>query len=1130
MSKDKAISLLRAFVKIRQNGVRSVNIEADLDNKPSAEGYVLTPQVRGCLDRIVSPFNGQPPTRAWTLTGPYGSGKSYFSLFLMRLFGVTQSYHPYVFRQLASEDSPLAQRLEQTLNHHSTQGLMAIPITCYRASLTNCFKHGLIQALHGLKKNAQIKPLLGELEQWTDTTESRAIIRWLRRLLVVIAQPEIGYLGALLVFDELGKPLEFSAAHPEIADIYLLQELAEFANRSGETPLIFVSVLHQAFERYAVLLDLKTQQEWAKVQGRFEDIAFQEPPNQQIRLLASAIEYPDRRKLRSVLDDLHAATDDALKADWCPPMMKKAELQELANRAYPLHPTALIVLPYFFKRLAQNERSLFAYLASHEPAGFQEFLHRHRLGDFIGLPELFDYLIANFQGRLFASGRARIITETVERLSSAANLESLEIKLVKTIGLLGWLAEVSHLQASESRIVSALRSDDYPEKLIQQTLQKLQTQSLIVYRRFNHTYAVWQGSDVDIEAQLSKARQKLTGAFSLAEKAQQYLPPRPIVARRHSYQTGTLRYFELRYVDSFNRPQMSLDPVLGANGLVLLCLPQNPAETKMFLAWAQDAILLMRPNVVVGVAEQTARLHDLLYELLCLRWVRENTPELRDDPVARRELRARLTTIETLVLSELTRALSAHHLIESEHKWFHRGQDVSVQAQRGLSYLLSKVCDELYPESPVLWNEIVNRRALSSQGAAARRNLIEGMLMRADATALGIEGFPPERSMYESLLKASGLHRPDSKGKWRFGAPSKDDSLKLQPIWDAISTYVFAQPPEPRALETLFQRLKAAPFGLTDGVLPVLLCAFLVAYQGEATLYREGSLLPEPGIADWEVLLRRPELFAVAGCRVTGTRATLVERFARGLKVDPAVMPIVRTLVRMLATLPEYASRTTRLSPSALGVRTAIAQARSPERLLFHDLPSALEMEPLEPRYPSPDQLNAFFARLNAALSELNSALPHLMMQSRDDLLMACGLETGEVGWGHFRALALQMKERVTQPGLAPLLKRAAETDDPQAALESVLAYVANRPPRTWADSDAERFGAQARHYGEQFQLEHIGVVPENGLTPKQRQKSRALADNLRRHLNTEKAEDLQVIRAALQALIQEYLDKTNHH
>ncbi|HUT56356.1 MAG TPA: hypothetical protein VNA25_00615, partial [Phycisphaerae bacterium] len=63
----------------------------------------------------------------------------------------------------------------------------------------------------------------------------------------------------------------------------------------------------------------------------------------------------------------------------------------------------------------------------------------------------------------------------------------------------------------------------------------------------------------------------------------------------------------------------------------------------------------------------------------------------------------------------------------------------------------------------------------------------------------------------------------------------------------------------------LFRELAQPPYGVTDGLHPVLLCASMVARSDEGAICREGTFTPEPGIADWEALLRRPELFAVAG-------------------------------------------------------------------------------------------------------------------------------------------------------------------------------------------------------------------------------------------------------------------------
>src|SRR5262249_55876837 len=146
------------------------------------------------------------------------------------------------------------------------------------------------------------------------------------------------------------------------------------------------------------LLDSKMQREWSKVQGRFEDIAFQEPPNQQLRLLAKTIEYSEDKQLKIAVNSAKELATKIAKNDWCPPLLKSEELVKLCLNTYPIHPTTLVALPYLFRRLAQNERSIFVYLASHEPEGFQEFISKNEINTFIRLPDLFNYLSANFQG------------------------------------------------------------------------------------------------------------------------------------------------------------------------------------------------------------------------------------------------------------------------------------------------------------------------------------------------------------------------------------------------------------------------------------------------------------------------------------------------------------------------------------------------------------------------------------------------------------------------------------------------------------------------------------------------------------------------------------------------------------
>ena len=94
--------------------------------------------------------------------------------------------------------------------------------------------------------------------------------------------------GGLLIFiDEMGKFLE--AAANSHTDIYLFQELAERASRSGKR-LVVVGILHQAFEEYSHRISRGLRDEWSKIQGRFVDLAINASGDEQIDLISRAIE------------------------------------------------------------------------------------------------------------------------------------------------------------------------------------------------------------------------------------------------------------------------------------------------------------------------------------------------------------------------------------------------------------------------------------------------------------------------------------------------------------------------------------------------------------------------------------------------------------------------------------------------------------------------------------------------------------------------------------------------------------------------------------------------------------------------------------------------------------------------
>ena len=183
MSEFRTKSALSSVVKVRQSGVRSVNVEHDLHDPAIAQGYVLTAQALTSMTRILTGLGGGSSSRAWTLTGPYGSGKSFFSLFLMNLVCAPQSAHGVADQYLRAVDPLLAEQAAHAGNLVVSKGLLPIPITGYRVSLQECLRHGLLQALQPFAALEEVQPILADLSQKHLETNSRAFTHVLQRML-----------------------------------------------------------------------------------------------------------------------------------------------------------------------------------------------------------------------------------------------------------------------------------------------------------------------------------------------------------------------------------------------------------------------------------------------------------------------------------------------------------------------------------------------------------------------------------------------------------------------------------------------------------------------------------------------------------------------------------------------------------------------------------------------------------------------------------------------------------------------------------------------------------------------------------------------------------------------------------
>lgn len=1101
---------LQDIVKIRRRFLRSVNIVRDQRRAAGLEGYIITPLVLLTLNQISESFVQNITDRAFTLTGPYGTGKSSFGLLLYHLL---QDRDGNTWQQLRSLDCKFAAKLHSMIfgTNGDRFGFLVLPVTSRRASVATLLAEAFDELDIALKDQ-----ISSEIEALRKCKDSKTAIRLIEEIATIAVKEK--YKGIFFIFDEFGKVFEEAYFNKKDTDIHLLQDLAEVASRSENNPVLFLGMLHQNFGNYVDdIHDIKTKNEFSKIQGRFTPLSFVEPLAAQFQLLARAIEHtqPIPSVSKSKLEEwirkgislsLHNVAG-----------LSREDYQKFAMQAWPLHPLVLLSLPLIFRRFGQNERSLFTFLASNEPHSFQDFVRTSSPDTLLGLDWLFDYLIINYETRLSHHPQGKIFLEANDLLNSK-NLSDNEQMLIKVVAILSSLGKQSSLKASTPLIQYAMGD-------VSANLNRLQSESILVYRKFSQSYCVWEGSDVDLVERAEKADRVLgqTG-FTLARPLTISLPPRPVIAKRHSFRTGSLRYFAVDYVDSpddVTRILANRKEVGNASGRILICFSSSPATMETFISMGKE-LSQNDSSILFAVPRDIDELRAALYEVQRLQWIQDNTGELRDDRVAQRELDLRQVEANQKV-SQLRISLTDPRPMPlgCSCKWVWNGLIQTLKTGKDVSILLSKVCDELYPESPCVLNEMINKRIISGQAAAARNNLIKYLNdpERVSRPYLGIEGFPPDRSVYEGVLMASGIHR-ECNGMWRLVSPESGNETNLYAAWKQMESEIFSAI-EPLLLKDLYAKLSAPPYGILDGIMPILLTAFYVTDRQEVTLYQEGTFLPDPQDAHFELLVRRPDLFSIAGAKISGMRKKVIDRLAAGLHTENAVSDVVKHLYMMLSTLSKYAKTTDRISKTTGNFRQTFESAKSPEKLLFVDLPVVFGLNPITDKDGNEKDFALYFEKLNGCLGELASLLPKLIEEQRKILLESYRLPNTPDGWNTLYERACFLAPKTINTELIPLLRNITNTMGDWNKADAVIGYMVSTPLCNWSVLDIKNFPGIAAGKAALFLDAYQPYVRSSGILTKAEQKQVALLKNeLKKQFAN--GQNIAIARAALLACIEE--------
>jgi len=616
--------------------------------------------------------------------------------------------------------------------------------------------------------------------------------------------------------------------------------------------------------------------------------------------------------------------------------------------------------------------------------------------DIYRLPDFYDYVRTNFGHRL-ASQSYRNHWNVIDNVVESFTTENdIELNILKTVGILNLLNDGDLLPTEETLICALAGTDPTSQSQVRVALENLRQGKQVLYDRGRaRGLCVWPHTSVDLEKAYDDACQAINTPQQIAHFIADSLETRPVVARRHYIETGNLRYWNVQYCSIGELSGLLAERTSEAEGSIIIPLCETAEDREVALEFIKRTEIKEHPNWLIAIPQPLNNLASLVQEVQRWEWIAKNVAELQDDKYAREEVSRQQAVTRAQLEKQIQQFVGWKQLNRPMRlEWFYQGEPYHITSGRKLLEELSRIFDGIYIDAPHIHNEIVNRHQLSSAAMAARMRLIERMLSNSTVRSLGMnpDKRPPEMSIYFSVLQHAGLHQANG-DSWRLDEPlSHEDPCRVLPTFRRIRELVQKKPDSRVNVATLFEELRKPPYGVRDGIAPLLFTVFAIANEKNVAFYRDGSFLREFDGEVMRLLIKAPEKFDIQFYKIEGVRTELFETLLALLELQPLekrdveLIEVVRKLCVFVAQLPAYVLATKKLSPTALAVREVIREAREPATLLFTDLPVACGFDPIETSPTTGKSVPVFVKTLKSALDELRVSYPELQERLRKQL------------------------------------------------------------------------------------------------------------------------------------------------
>ena len=771
----------------------------------------------------------------------------------------------------------------------------------------------------------------------------------------------------LIVVDEFGKVLEHAAKNNPEKELYFLQKLSELVNVPTRN-MMLLTTLHQNFGAYAKGLTEAQANEWTKVKGRFKEITFVEPVEQLLYLASAQLQEE-----RTISDAENAKSLFELAKETR--YVSKDFPLETAIQLYPLDVFSAYTITTAIQRYGQNERSLFTFLAAKGTNSISEFE-----------PTDFYSYLKDANADSMSWSTIQVSIERVEGQDWANEEEMLQaVKLVKAIGLLN-LFGTAGFKLTERNLTDYAREAMAIDNA-KEIIQKLSAKKIIRFAAYKERLMLFEGTDVDLEAEIREAGMMVSRPVTFVDELNMFFNRRISPVKAHFYQKGTPRFFDYM----IREEPIDIVPTGDTDGYIELIFSTHKKaleEIKKFSSERDHALIF-------AYFTNTEDIIDHLYNIKKYMYLLERVLD-KNDRVAVTEIQKLKEYEETLLNKAISDNLFSY---KNRVVWVFAGKEQKVQSHRDFNQLLSRVCNEVYCKTPVMNNELFNKHKLSGTITAARKSYLTYLTEHYSESGMGFpeDKFPPEKTIYSSLLLNTGLHQ---NGDFADAPTNKG----FMPLWDACEEFLNSSENKARKISELIKILSAQPYKIKQGFLEFWIPTYLFIKRQDFALYdaSKGAFMPNVNMEFFDLLQKHPGDFEIKKFAVDGVKLGFFNQYRRFINLgeesaitNASFIETIKPFLSFYMRLNDYTKHTRKFDhASTMKFRDVLAKAKDPEKAFLEDMPEALGFD--DEKLKQERFREEYGNTIQRAIKELRSCYNNLIDRLEARLVEGFGLESYE--------------------------------------------------------------------------------------------------------------------------------------